>query len=467
MMEKISIQEIATVLIEKNGLKRKEADQFVLTMFDLIKESLTTDRVVKVKGLGTFKVVDIEARESVNVNTGERVLIEGHDKITFTPDNSMKELVNKPFSQFETVVLNDGVTFDDMSEAEGDSDIQEGNDLEPLVESESVMEPESVAVTVKVTDSVTVPEAIVEANQKTDTESVSELEPEPAVESEVESIEESVQTHQLTSTFLEPQEKAINTEEPTEKADVEESADDTVEEEPVAETINEPFYEPEEEPEEYMSKKMTYISLVIAILICALSFVGGYYYGNSVGNKTTTDVEMIDSDAIAEVSESKVNDTMKNDSSKSAVAETEAKSEVEPLSENNAKEKSEVLPEVKDEPKDVPQPKADPQVTPQRKPAAEPKAESKPVVKETISSDKYDQMDSRVRTGAYRIIGNDYQTKVKAGETLAKIARRTLGPDMECYIEVFNGIKSSVELKEGQSINIPKLELKKKKKVNN
>ena len=151
-MEKISIQEIATVLIEKNGLKRKEAEQFVLTMFDLIKESLATDRVVKIKGLGTFKVVDIEARESVNVNTGERVLIEGHDKITFTPDNTMKELVNKPFSQFETVVLNEGITFDDMPETEEDrSDSLEMRDVPEIPEakdstSEAEPEPEPTPV---------------------------------------------------------------------------------------------------------------------------------------------------------------------------------------------------------------------------------------------------------------------------------------------------------------------------------
>jgi nucleoid DNA-binding protein len=109
MMERVSIQEIAAILVEKNGLKKKEAEQFVLTLFQLVKEGLATDRLVKVKGLGTFKMVEIEARESVNVNTGERVVIDGHEKVSFTPDATMKELVNKPFSQFETVVLNDGV----------------------------------------------------------------------------------------------------------------------------------------------------------------------------------------------------------------------------------------------------------------------------------------------------------------------------------------------------------------------
>ena len=123
-MERISIQEIANILIAKNGLKKKDADSFVAAMFDVVKDGLQSDRLVKVKGLGTFKVIDIEPRESVNINSGERVVIEGHGKITFTPDVTMKELVNKPFAQFETVTLNDGVVFDDET-VSTDSDTEE------------------------------------------------------------------------------------------------------------------------------------------------------------------------------------------------------------------------------------------------------------------------------------------------------------------------------------------------------
>ena len=114
-MGKITIQEIATKLTEQNGLSKKEATLFVNMMFETIREAVEQDKAVKVKGLGTFKIIDVDDRESVNVNTGERVLIEGHNKITFTPDVLMKELVNKPFSQFETIVLNDGVDFKDVS----------------------------------------------------------------------------------------------------------------------------------------------------------------------------------------------------------------------------------------------------------------------------------------------------------------------------------------------------------------
>lgn len=115
-MGKINVSELAAALVEKYGVGKREAQQFVSALVDVIREGIAQDRQVKVKGLGTFKVVEVGARESVNVNTGERVTIDSHSKLTFTPDAAMKELVNKPFSQFETVVLNEGVTFEDMEE---------------------------------------------------------------------------------------------------------------------------------------------------------------------------------------------------------------------------------------------------------------------------------------------------------------------------------------------------------------
>ena len=115
-MGKLTIQEIAKVLVEKSGLQQRDANQFATEMFAVILQRLQEGDQVKVKGLGTFKIISVEARESISVRTGERVVIEGHDKVSFTPDNMMKELVNKPFSQFETVVLNDGVAFSDMEE---------------------------------------------------------------------------------------------------------------------------------------------------------------------------------------------------------------------------------------------------------------------------------------------------------------------------------------------------------------
>lgn len=113
MNEKITLQDIVELLCLKHGMSKKNADALVRGMFDLIEEALSTEKYVKIKGLGTFKLTEVDSRESMNVNTGERIEIQGHTKISFTPDTVMKELINKPFSHFETVVLNEGVLLED------------------------------------------------------------------------------------------------------------------------------------------------------------------------------------------------------------------------------------------------------------------------------------------------------------------------------------------------------------------
>ena len=113
MNEKINLQDLVNLFCEKQGLNKKEAQLFVKTMFDLIEEALATEKYVKIKGFGTFKLTEVSSRESVDVNTGERIEIQGHSKVAFTPDATMKDLINKPFAHFESVVLNDGVELED------------------------------------------------------------------------------------------------------------------------------------------------------------------------------------------------------------------------------------------------------------------------------------------------------------------------------------------------------------------
>ncbi len=110
-MSRLSIQDIASVLVKKHGLSASDANKFVTALFDVINDGLHSEKIVKIKGLGTFKVIDVRQRESVNVNTGERFVIEGHGKITFIPDPVVRDLVNKPFALFKEVELNDGVDF--------------------------------------------------------------------------------------------------------------------------------------------------------------------------------------------------------------------------------------------------------------------------------------------------------------------------------------------------------------------
>ena len=121
-MSKIGVNELAKVLVNTHKLSVDDAEQFVHLMFDTVNEGLQEDKQVKIKGFGTFKVLSVKDRESVDVNTGERIIIEGRDKISFTPDAIVKDIVNKPFAQFETVELNDGVDFDAIDEKYSDSE---------------------------------------------------------------------------------------------------------------------------------------------------------------------------------------------------------------------------------------------------------------------------------------------------------------------------------------------------------
>ena len=136
-----TMKDLARIVAEKQGITRAESEQFVAAMFELLKSTLNTDDQVKVKGLGTFKIQTVKSRSSINVNTGERVVIDSHDRIAFTPDKAMAESVNKPFGHFETVVLNDGVVFDDMEDA---PDAVDNTGVQPV---EDPVQEEAVAVT--------------------------------------------------------------------------------------------------------------------------------------------------------------------------------------------------------------------------------------------------------------------------------------------------------------------------------
>ena len=210
-MGKISLIELAAVLSKRYGVNKKDATGFVTEMFDIIQQSLEQEKLVKIKGLGTFKIIDVDDRESVNVNTGERVLIEGHPKITFVPDALMKELVNKPFSQFETVVLNDGVDFEDAAAGEqlvAEPEIVETEPVAlesepepaamPLVDFEPEPEPELVPVSepepapepAPAPEPEPAPEAAVEPESEPEPESEQEADSETEGDEESEGVEE-------------------------------------------------------------------------------------------------------------------------------------------------------------------------------------------------------------------------------------------------------------------------------------
>ena len=421
-MGKMTIQDVSRVLSERKGLNKKDASNFVNLMFDIIQQALERDGIVKVKGLGTFKIIDVDARESVNVNTGERVLIEGHNKITFTPDSLLKELVNKPFSQFETVVLNDGVDFDEPV------DFEKNEEPVPSVDSEIPSEPVQ-----DVSDASSMP--LVDFNDDYKENPVSLGESPEADTPEITIPEKS----------LEPETSSVS-----EEPERTESPENEVTEDEVTEDNDEEYHEPTSDGD---GKKWLY-----ALVGCLIGFACGYLLGalfpftsNNPQNQAV--VEKSKPVVMQPVKKSEA-EKPKEDTAKVVKIETENPKSKAETQENKAP----IVETVKAESKN----------TEEKKPAEKPaeKPVEKPVVKPAEEVvDKYSAMDSRVRTGAYRIVGTAQTVKVKEGDNLLKISRRNLGPDMECYLEVYNNLKASSVLKTGQEIKIPKLELKKKKKA--
>ena len=404
-MSKITIQDLASVLVERWHLGKKEASMFVNELFFVIQKSLDEEKNVKVKGLGTFKIIDVDDRESVDVNTGDRVLIEGHGKITFTPDALMKELVNKPFSQFETVVLNEGVDFKedavDQPEETPDVVLETEDSAAPLVE--FVDEPQTETQEIQETPEIpVVPEEPVKVFEKQNTPK------EPDIPAAPEKLVEQVPTQQ----------EPISAE--TEEDNTEKSPDES--EEPDASE------EPELLEKENVFKKY-YKWIGIAVLTLAIGILIGYLMGNRPSN--TSDTQQSPS---AETVEKEVATNLPKDS---AIINKEADVEDEIMEEDEDAEEAEEDEDVTDD------------------------VEAK---EEERALDKWETMDARVRTGAYRIVGTDTIVKAKAGDKLTRIANRLLGPGMECYLEVYNGLSSGAVLSAGQEIKIPKLELKKKKK---
>lgn len=266
MNEKITLQDLINLFSEKQGMNKKDAEVFVRTMFELIEETLATEKYVKIKGLGTFKLTEVDSRESVNVNTGERIEIQGHTKISFTPDATMKELINKPFSHFETVILNDGVEFEDT----------------PVETSEEIVQEEVISETI-----IAEEPAIVEEPQ-----------PEPIVETPIE--EETIVEEQTVEeqTIEEPiSEKTIEEETIVEEPTIEEStveepvAEEPITEEPVITEVptseekqkEEPVVEKQEETEKYVSteeKKVKNTNRILwgVIVVLVLIILFGVYW---------------------------------------------------------------------------------------------------------------------------------------------------------------------------------------------
>lgn len=445
-MSKFSLNTLGKLLADKSGLSQVEAELFIRKMFDVCNQGLDADKQVKIKWLGTFKVQTTKDRESINVNTGERFTIEGRDKLTFTPDNILKEIVNKPFAQFETVVVNDGVDFDEIDEKFGEEQTEDAPEqVIDFLDEEKTATPN--------------PEVVVIESEK-EKEKEDELAKQIAIEQ--------AKLERLKQAQLEQEriQKEKQEQERLEQERLEQEKLELAQQQQALKAVVEPAVpasdesEEEEEEEEEESSNSHHIVipryLVVAVCLIVVALIGGmgwfaFNYGQMTAQRDHLAMQLNQyhqapakkvpaKPAAAPLSqEQKLRQKAMEDSIRMAkTAEAVKLAEKSDEESANAEKAKQAEAKAKAEAKDK----------------AEEKAASK------IASSQYDK-DARVRTGAYRIIGVAQTVTVGAGQTLEQISTRYLGSGMECYVEALNG-KNTV--KAGQKIKIPKLELKKKKK---
>ena len=279
MNEKITLQDLINLFGEKQGMSKKDAELFVRSLFDLIEEALATEKYVKVKGFGTFKLTEVDSRESVNVNTGERIEIQGHTKVSFTPDTTMKDLINKPFAHFETVVLNDGVEFEDTP-IEVPETLDTAEVIAPVVETTEVVE---VPVPEETPEEEVAPEIVV--TEEPEVVEESEVTEEPKAVEEQETVEETLQ--EIVEETLVPEEAPVQEEAPLEEPQptitevAEEEKPESIEEKPseeeVVETIVEEKVVEEKVVEESKEKSINRILWGVIVVLVLIILFGAYW----------------------------------------------------------------------------------------------------------------------------------------------------------------------------------------------
>ena len=504
-MSKFSLNTLGKLLADKSGLSQVEAELFIRKMFDVCNQGLDADKQVKIKWLGTFKVQATKDRESINVNTGERFTIEGRDKLTFTPDNILKEIVNKPFAQFETVVVNDGVDFDEIDEKFGEEQTEDApaqvidfldeektatpNPEVVVIESEKEKEKEAEdelakqiaieqAKLEKLKQAQLEQERIQKEKLEKEKQEQERLEQERLEQERLE--QERLEQERLEQERLEqerPEQERLEQErleqerleqERLEQERLEQEKLELAQQQQALKAVVEPAVpasdESEEEEEEEESSNSHHIVipryLVVAVCLIVVALIGGmgwfaFNYGQMTAQRDHLAMQLNQyhqapakkvpaKPAAAPLSqEQKLRQKAMEDSIRMAKTAEAVK-----LAENSDEESASA------EKAKQTEAKAKAEAKEKAKDKAEEKATSK------IASSQYDK-DARVRTGAYRIVGVAQTVTVGAGQTLEQISTRHLGSGMECYVEALNGTNT---VKAGQKIKIPKLELKKKKK---
>ena len=427
-MGKYTIQQLAEILVKKNGLNEKEAQDFVVAIFEIVKEGLEQDKLVKIKGFGTFKIIDIDPRASINVNTGERVLIEGHQKITFTPDAVMKEMVNRPFSQFETVILNDGV---DLSEIDRTYNFEPDNNT-------GVEESETEQDNTQETQDNTQETQDTQAEVSTEKTTIVE-EPEPTI---VETTEEPEPT--IVETTEEPEPPSITSEEvPAREAVANGPCDQEEEDDDDDDTASPDVFDDDSETSGSYWKWV--VAAVVCLILMAAAAYGGYMFGLEEGKHQEKKSQIADYAAQLDKQTAELR-KQRLANQEQALADTSATAKKVADTSATAQKVADTSPTKKE--------------VSATSPATQP-ATSTPSAEEDYS--RYNTSDVRIRTGAYIIVGIDKTVTAQEGQTIGKIAQSQLGPGMSCYVEAVNGMKENTVLKKGTRIKIPKLRHKKKK----
>lgn len=501
-MNRSSMSILARILAEKNNMTISEAEAFIKQMFDVANGVMQADKQLKIRWLGTFKVTSVKDRESVDVNTGERIIIGGRDKITFTPDNILKEIVNKPFAQFETVVVNDGVDFSEIDRKfafEAKEEVSAPSDEQQIAE-ESETSPvdkaESIPAVAEMSDESELKEDVVSGVtvQVEDLSVVSEEAEVPVseIKEKEQLVADAQESEQPVSKVREPElPDAVNLSEQS-VADAQEPEQPVVKEvlvqsvtassvqeetvvsrpetmAPVSQTkqavpVGNPENTVEEDDEESSSDRKHYfmlpryvISVAVILIFLLIGGIGwfAFNYGKMQAQRNHLALQLEEmqkvrmaKDSLAQAQKDDLRTKALQDSARLA----QSADVLNGVDEQNAAAQSDSLRKAVAA-KEI--------VSKQQTVVAKQKAlkEAKQKV-EVQAASKYDA-DPRVRTGAYRILGVDHSIVAKSGQTLSSISKLYLGPGMECYLEAVNG--GAIDVKAGQKIHIPKLALKKKK----
>ena len=539
-MNRSSLSVLAKAVASKRGLTQAEAERFIATMFEVAGAGIQEDKLLKMKWLGTFKITSVKDRESVDVNTGERILIEGRDKISFTPDNILKEIINKPFAQFETVVVNDGIDFSDIDEKFANMEReeeelqlqkeQECHDEEVVQEEQNAEQPqkeelsqeeeqpreeehsqevelnedlsqeakksqeslldaelqsqeggqkdelsqevntpiseETVALSSELKNAEISEDDISETSEdnisQTSDDTISKTE-ENGIPEEVGMLISHLKENKSEAEEIERVEEAKVKEE----AEVPKAAEAHVEKTPeeakvvVSQSNVENKKQPEydetlDEDEAYASDHHhlvipKYVVALVSVVFVAL--LGGlcwfaFIYGKMQARQEQMEMQL---KAIKPQPQPKPKPTVvaSVDTAKS-VASSDDKTDAENALANGAQANNE---------------QTDHAQLAMKKKAKQDSirmAQANNAVKMAEKASVY-LNDPRIRTGAYRIVGVEKTVTAKSGQTLAGLSKLYLGPGMECYMQAINGCS---EIKPGQKVKIPKLELKRKGKKN-